>query len=155
MATIFQAKQGQNQGHAIVAGWNNQNLLKNITAYLGSDGANFLPVDDRNGYTPGVTQRLTNGGTTLQAKPIIRFTSPVITDGQIDFLYTTLLSGSESNKVTVRYHKYDSVGKADTFDANAWLNLNLEQLPGLQRVKNGYENFVWENVIFLPLAPLP
>lgn len=150
MATIFDALRGQNQGHAIVAGWNNQNLLKNITAYVGSDGNPFLPVNDRDepgGYFPGVLRRLPTGGTFESGYPIVNFVSPVITDGQIDTLVNTLGSGQESFNVTVRYHRYDSVGNFDTFDANAILNLILGQLPGLTRRQNARERYVWEFVL--------
>lgn len=146
MATLYQSKVSQNQGQAFVPGWNNQSLLKNVTAYIGTDGNPFLPVDDRD-YTPGRTLRLTNGGTTDEGFPIVRFVSPVITDGQIDYLVNTLGSGQSSFKVTVRYHRYDSVGNADTFVANAWLNLNLDQLKQLTRKQYTYNNFVWEYVI--------
>lgn len=151
MATLYESKRGQNAGQAVAAGWNNQSTLKEITAYTGTDGNPFLPVNDRNGYTPGVTVRLGTGGTYEEGYPIVRFTSPTITDGQIDYLFSTLLSGAESGNVTVRYHRYDSVGKVDTFDANAVLNLNLEQLTQLRRRQNTYEQFQWEFVIVLPL----
>lgn len=145
--TVFTALRGLNQGHAIVAGWNNQATLKDITAYQGTDGKNFLPVNDRNGYTPGVTRQLTTGGTRASGMPVVRFTSPWISDGQLDYLTNTLLSGSPSGNVTVRYHRYDSVGRTDTFVANGILNLNLEQLPNLQRRQNGYLAFEWQIVI--------
>jgi len=150
MATIFQSKQAQNQGQAVVAGWNNQATLKGITMHIGSDGYPFMPVDDRNnggGYIPGVTRRLPGGYTFESGYPIVNFVSPTITDGQIDYLVNTLGSGSESFNVTVRYHRYDSVGKADTFDANAVLNLRLEQLPGLKRRHNEINGFIWEFVL--------
>lgn len=150
MATIYESKRGQNAGQSVVAGWNNQATLKEITSYTGTDGNPFLPVNDRSnggGYTPGVTRRLPTGGTFESGYPIVRFISPSITDGQIDTLVNTLGSGAESFNVTVRYHRYDSVGRADTFDANAILNLNLEQLTQLRRRQNTYDSFEWEFVI--------
>lgn len=151
MSNLYSAMQGLNQGQAVVAGWNNQATLKNITAYRGNDNNNFLPVDDRNGYSPGVAVRLPTGGVYDDGFPVIRFISPAITDGQIDYLVNTLLSGQQSGNVTVRYHRYDSVGKADTFDANAVLNLNIEQLQQLERRQDAYVGFVWEFVIVEPL----
>lgn len=147
MATLYESKRGQNAGQSVVAGWNNQATLKQITAYTGTDGNPFLPVNDRNGYTPGVMRRLPTGGTFESGYPIVRFISPSITDGQIDTLVNTLGSGAESFNVTVRYHRYDSVGNFDTFDANAILNLNLGQLPGLTRRQNARQQYVWEFVI--------
>lgn len=150
MATIYDALRPLNQGQAFVPGWNNQATLKDITAYRGTDGNNFLPVNDRNnggGYSTGVSRRLGTGGTLESGYPVVRFVSPAITDGQIDYLVNTAGGGVESFNVTVRYHRYDSVGKADTFVANAILNLNLGQLPGLARQQNAYVNFVWEFVL--------
>lgn len=150
MATLYESKRGQNAGQSVVAGWNNQATLKQITAYTGTDGNPFLPVNDRDkggGYFPGVLRRLPYGGTDRSGYPIVNFVSPVITDGQVDTLVNTLGSGQESFNVTVRYHRYDSVGNFDTFDANAILNLNLEQLPGLTRRQNAREQYVWEFVI--------
>lgn len=151
MTNLYTSMQGLNQGQAFVPGWNNQATLKNITAYVGSDSRNFLPVDDRNGYFPGVTVRLPNGGVYNDGFPVVRFTSPAMTDGQIDYLVNTAGSGQESFNATVRYHRYDSVGKADTLDANAVLNLNLEQLQQLERRQDAYVGFVWEFVIVEPL----
>lgn len=151
MSTIYASRQGLNQGQAIVAGWNNQATLKNITAYVGTDGNNFLPVDDRNGYFPGVTVRIPTGGTYQEGLPVIRFVSSTITDGQIKFLVDTLLSGQQSGNVTVRYHRYDNVGAISTHDANGVLNLNLEQLQQLARKQNTYSGFTWEIVIVEPL----
>lgn len=150
MATLYQSKVSQNQGQAFVPGWNNQSLLKNVTAYIGTDGNPFMPVNDRDnggGYIPGVTRRLPTGGVYISGFPILNFISPVITDGQIDYLVNTAGSGQESFNTTVRYHRYDSVGNFDTFDANAILNLNLLQLPGLTRRRNTRERYQWEFVI--------
>lgn len=147
MSTIYYSRQGLNQGQEIAAGWSNQANLKHITALVGTDGNPFLPVDDRNGYTPGITRRLPNGGTWESGFPIVRFTSSAITDGQIDYLVNTLLGGVESGNVTVKYHRFDSVGNADVFTANGVLNLNLDQLTNLTRRQTTYEGFVWEIVI--------
>jgi hypothetical protein len=150
MATLYQAMQGLNQGQAVVAGWNNQATLKNITAYVGSDGNNFLPVQDKKdgaGYTPGVIRQLPGGYTFESGYPIVRFRSPTITDGQIDTLVNTLGGGAESFNVTVRYHRYDSVGNTDTFEANAVLNLRLDQLNSLTRKRDTYTGYIWEFVI--------
>lgn len=146
MATLYQSKVSQNQGQAFVPGWNNQATLKNVTAYIGTDGNPFMPVNDRT-YIPGVTRRLPTGGVYISGYPIVNFVSPVITDGQLDTLVNTLGGGAESFNVTVRYHRYDSVGNFDTFDANAILNLNLVQLPQLTRRQNARQQFVWEFVI--------
>lgn len=150
MATIFDALRGLNQGQAFVAGWNNTATLKNVTAHVGSDGNNFLPVNDRTnggGYTPGVTRRLTTGGTYQSGLPIVRFVSSSLTDGQVDYLVNTVGGGQQSFNVTVRYHRYDAVGKADTHVANAVLNLNLDQQNSLNRQQNTWSGFIWEFVI--------
>ena len=147
MATVFDALRGLNNGQAIVAGWNNQATLKNITAYVGTDGLNFAPVNDRSGYTPGVTRRLTTGGTFESGLPVVRFVSPWISYGQLATLQNTINAGLESNNVTVRHHISTSLNKSDTQDSNGVLNLNLDQLPGLTKRNGGYENYVWECVI--------
>jgi len=147
MATVFDALRGLNNGQAIVAGWNNQATLKNITAYVGTDGLNFAPVTDRSGYTPGVTRRLPNGGTFESGFPVVRFTSPWISYGQLDTLLNTIGGGLESSPVTARHHISTSLNKTDTQDSNGILNLNLDQLPGLTKRQNGYEGFQWEIVI--------
>lgn len=147
MATLYQSKQSQNQGQALVAGWDNTATLKNITAYVGTDGENFLPVNDRTdggGYTAGVTRRLTTGGTYKSGLPMVRFVSATLTDGQLKYLVNTIGGGQESFNVTVRYHRYDAVGKADTHVANAVLNLNLEQQNSLNRKQNTWSDFIWE-----------
>lgn len=146
MATLYQSKVSQNQGQAFVPGWNNQATLKNITSYIGTDGNPFMPVYDLT-YIPGVLRRLPTGGTFLSGYPLLYFVSPVITDGQIDYLLNTAGGGQESFNTTLRYHRSDSVGVADTFDANAILNLNLGQLPDLTRRQNTREKYRWEFVI--------
>ena len=147
MATIFDALRGMNNGQAIVAGGDNQALLKDITAYVGADGLNFLPINDRLGYTPGVTKRLGTGGTVESGLPVVRFTSPWVSYGQIDTLLNTINAGQESNNVTVRHHISNSLNRTDTQDSNGILNLNLDQLTSLQKEENGYRGFVWEIVI--------
>lgn len=140
-----------NQGQAIVANWNNASNLKNITAYQGTDGLNFLPVFDRGGFTTGVTRNLTDGSTRMSGYPIVRLTSPWISDGQIDYLYSALLSGSESGMVTVKCHQPTSQGLGDTANYNAFLNLNLNQLATLTRKGKGYTGFVWTLPLVLAL----
>lgn len=146
MATIYQSKQTQNQGQAFVMGWNNQSTLKNITAYVGTDGNPFLPIDDRN-YLLGRIVRATRGSTGEEGFPSVYFAFSEITDGQLDYLRNTLWAGAASAKTTVRYHRFDSVGKLDTFVANCYSNLNLDQLPGLERIKNGYAGYRLQHVI--------
>lgn len=142
----------RNQGHQIVAGWDNQSLLKDWTAYVGTDGERFLPPNDRNGYTDGVTRRLPTGGTRQSGLPIDRLSFPWISDGQIKYLYTTMLSNSESGNVTAAIHTPLSVGAQDVRVYNAVMNLNLDQLENLTRKRNGYEQFEIELVLVEPLS---
>lgn len=135
-----------NQGQMIAPNWNNQAQLKNITALLGTDNLRFAPVTDRN-YTPGIMRRLSTGGVKATGFPIIRILSPWISDGQIKYLQNTLLGGVESGNATYRGHSPLSVGQTDVFTYNAILNLHLEQLPNLQRIRNGYEQFEWEIIV--------
>lgn len=135
------------QGQMIVSGWDNAATLRNVTAYTGTDGLRFLPVEDRNGYTGGVERDLNTGGVLMSGFPIVRWTSPWISDGQIRYLWQTILSGSQSGNVTIAAHTPLSVGKAQTFHFNAVLNLRLNQLQSLTRRRNGYVEFVWELVI--------
>jgi hypothetical protein len=83
-----------NQGQKIVAGWDGVSTLKNITAYVGSDGIRFLPVEDREGYTSGAERNMNTGGVLMSGLPVARWTSPWISDGQIYYLKNTLLSGA-------------------------------------------------------------
>jgi hypothetical protein len=136
-----------NQGHRIAPGWNNASLLKNWTAYQGTDGVNFLPPSDRNGYTDGVERRLPTGGIWMAGFPISRLTFPWVSDGQIKYLYTTMLSNAESGNVTVSIHTPLSVGATDTSNYNAAMNLRLDQLRNLTRKSNGYELFEVELVL--------
>jgi hypothetical protein len=147
MTTIFNALRGLNNGQAIVAGWDNQATLKDITAYVGADGLNFLPVNDRSGYTPGVTRRLPTGGTFESGLPVVVLTSPWISYGQIDTLLNVIGGGQESSNVTLRHHISDSLSRTDTQNSNGVLNLNLDQLTQLERIENGYRGFQWEIVI--------
>jgi hypothetical protein len=136
-----------NQGHRIVAGWDSAATLKNWVAYQGTDGVNFLPPFDRNGYTDGVVRRLNTGGVFMAGWPISRLTFPWISDGQIKYLYVTMLSNAESGNVTAAVHTPLSVGATDTTNYNAVMNLNLDQTTGLTRKSNGYELFEIELVL--------
>lgn len=137
-----------NQGQKIAPGWDNVAGLQAITALLGTDGQRFLPVQDReNAYTGGVERNLPTGGVLLAGMPIVRWTSPWISDSQIRYLYVTLLSNAQSGNVTIAAHTPLSVGVAAAFNFNAVLNLRLNQLQGLTRKRDGYLNYVWELVI--------
>lgn len=137
-----------NQGQRIVAGWNNVPTLRDVTAYYGTDGIRFLPVEDReNAYTGGVERNLPTGGFLQSGMPIVRWTSPWISDGQIRYLYLTLLSASQSGNVTIAAHTPLSVGVTASFNFNAVLNLRLNQLQSLTRKRNGYLDYEWELVI--------
>ena len=135
-----------NQGQRIAAGWDAPSLT-NWTALSGTDGTRFLPPNDRRGYTDGMLRRLNTGGTRMSGMPIVRLTFPWVSDGQIDYLYTALLSGAESGNVTAAVHTPLSVGANDTATYNAVMNLNLDQLQNLQRRRNGYEGFQIELVL--------
>lgn len=137
-----------NQGQRIIGGWNNTATLKNVTAYTGTDGIRFLPVQDReNAYTGGVECNMNTGGILLSGFPIVRWTSPWISDGQIRYLWLTLLGGAQSGNVTISAHTPLSVGVAASFNFNAVLNLHLNQLQTLTRRRAGYLDYIWELVI--------
>lgn len=136
-----------NQGQKIVAGWDNAATLKDWTAYVGTDGLRFMPPNDRNGYTDGIARRLNTGGTLQSGFPVVRLTFPWISDGQIKYLFSTLLSGSESGNVTAATHTPLSVGSQDVSNCNAVMNLNLDQIASLARKRNGYTDFAVELVI--------
>lgn len=138
------------QGQKIASGWDAP-IVFDWTALSGTDGERFLPPNDRNGYSDGVPRRLNTGGVRMSGLPVVRLTFPWVSDGQIDYLYTTLLSGSESGNVTAAVHTPLSVGKTDTSTYNAVMNLNLDQLQNLQRKRNGYTDFVIELVLVEPL----
>jgi hypothetical protein len=142
----------RNQGQKVVAGWDNEATLRDWTSYMGTDGERFPPPNDRRGdigagYTDGVTRRLNSGGTRQSGFPIVRLAFPWLSDGQIKYLYTTMLGGSDSGNVTAAVHTPLSVGAQDVSHFNAVMNLNLNQIPSLTRKRNGYEGFVVELVI--------
>jgi hypothetical protein len=136
-----------NQGQMIASNWDNVAGLRNITAYFGTDGLRFLPVQDRNGYTGGVERTMNTGGVLHAGFPVVRWTSPWISDGQIRYLWDTLLSDTQSGNVTIATHTPLSVGASSSFNFNAVLNLRLNQLQTLTRKGDGYRDFVWELVI--------
>lgn len=140
-----------NQGHRVVAGWDNLATLKNWVAYLGVDNLPFLPPFDRNGYTDGTARRLPTGGVFMAGMPVCRLTFPWISDGQINYLYTVMLSNSESGNVTASVHTPLSVGVTSVSNFNAVMNLNLDQTTNLTRKSNGYELFEIELVLVEPL----
>lgn len=141
MATIFQAKQGQNQGQQIALGWNMQSLLKDITALIGTDGHNFMPVDDRGLYSSGVIRNMPTAGIQYVGLPTVGFFHPTITDGQIATLKTY------RGNVTIKHHIEDSVGKLTVQTSNAVYNMDLNQLLNLKRQQNQYIGFISNFVI--------
>lgn len=137
-----------NQGQQIVAGWNNEATLKNITAYVGSDGKRFLPIDDRKSYSEGIERNMNTGGILMSGFPVVRWVSPWISDGQLYYLKHTLLAGEITGNVTIATHiPGDSVGASSVSHFNAVFNLRLNQLQSLARKGSGHVDFVWELVI--------
>lgn len=139
--------QYQNQGQAIVLGWNHVSTLKNWTAYIAGDGNRFLPPFDRDGYTDGVERRLPTGRVLMAGLPIARQKFPWVSDGQIDYLYDTF----NGQNVTVSIHKPTSTTKYDVVNYNAVANVLLNQAATLTRKRNGYEGFELELVLVEPL----
>ena len=142
----------RSQGHKVVAGWNNAATLKEWPSYSGTDSERFLPPNDRKGdigagYTPGVTRRLPTGGTLQSGMPVVRLVFPWISDGQLKYLYNTMLAVSASGNVTAAVHTPLSVGAQDVSIFNAVINLNLEQIPSLNRRGKGYESLAIELVL--------
>jgi hypothetical protein len=140
----------------IVLGWDNVPLLRNWTSYVGTDGLAFRPPNDRKGdigagYTGGVTRRLPTGGILKSGFPIVRLVFPWLSDGQIDYLLTTMCGGVESANVTAAAHKPISVGTLDVFNFNAVMNVDSNQASSLTRRANGYELFMVELVMVEPL----
>lgn len=148
--TIF-VPRFRNQGQKIAAGWDAP-ALSDWTSLIGTDGVRFAPPSDRNGYTDGVTRRLNTGGIRMSGLPIVRLAFPWISDGQLDYLYNTLLSGAESGNVTAAVHIPPAVGINDTTTYNAVMNLNLDQLQTLTRRGAGYEDVVIELVLVEPAS---
>ncbi len=136
MASIFDALRGLNNGQSIALGWDNTAGLKDFTALVGTDGVNFLPVNDRGRYLPGVIQRLTTGGQYTTGLPTVAMLHPWLSDGQIETLMTY------QGNCTLRHHVSESVGRLDTQISNVIFNLDLTQIGSLPRVENGYRGFV-------------
>jgi hypothetical protein len=136
-----------NQGHKIVAGWDNEPTLRDWTAYSGADGQPFAPPYDRNGYTAGVIRRLNTGGIKRSGFPIARLTLPAITDGQIAYLASQFTVDGVTGNVTIAIHLPGAQGKNDVSNFNAVFNLDTDQLTTLTRRNDAYEDFVCEYVI--------
>jgi hypothetical protein len=141
MASVFDALRGLNNGQSIALAWDNTAGLKDFTALVGTDGLNFLPVNDRGRYMPGVIQPLTTGGQYYTGLPVVEIVHPWISDGQIETLMTY------QGNCTLRHHISQSVGKLDTQISNVVFNLDLTQLAGLQRIENGYQGFISRFVV--------
>lgn len=140
-----------NQGHMIVAGWDSAPLLRNWVAYYGTDGQQFAPPYDRDGYTAGIVRRMNTGGIKRVGFPIVRLTLPVATDGQIAYLGNQFTADGVSGNVTIAVHVPGAVGKTDVSNFNAVFNLDTDQIGSLTRRANAYERFVLEFVIVEPL----
>lgn len=136
-----------NQGHQIVAGWDNESLLKDWTAYFGTDGERFAPPYDRNGYSDGVKRRLNNGRIKMVGRIVIALTHPAITDGQIAALQNTFTVDGVSGPVTIAMHYPGAVGRLTVARYNAYINIDTDQLKTLQRENNAYVGFVTEYVV--------
>lgn len=135
------------QGQQIVLGWDNENLLKDWVAYRGTDNEPFQPPSDRNGFSDGVERRLATGRVMMAGFPISRQTFPWITYAQIDYLMNTF----NGQNVTVAVHTPYSINKTDTVIYNAVCNVDMLQTATLNKIRNGYENFVVELVLVEPL----
>jgi hypothetical protein len=134
------------QGQKIASNWDAEAALQDITAYVGTDGKRFAPVDDRKGYAGGIERNMNTGGILMAGMPVVRWVSPWISDGQLHYLKHTLLAGGIN--VTIATHiPGDSVGKNAVSHFNAELNLRLNQLQSLTRKGSGYLDYVWELVI--------
>lgn len=136
-----------NQGHKIVADWDNVPTLRDWTAHTGEDGQRFAPPFDRDGYTAGVVRRLMSARIKYAGLPIARLTLPVITDGQIAFLQSAFTEDGVAGNVTIAIHLPGAVGKQTVSNFNAVFNLDVNQLTSLTRRADGYEDFVLEFVI--------
>lgn len=137
-----------NQGHQIALNWDAQASLRNWTAYFGTDNVQFLPPNDRNGYTDGVERRLNTGGVRASGFPIVRLTFPHMTYGQVDYVDATF----KDQNVTVAIHKPNSTSKTDTFVYNAVCNFDMNQFQNLKRESNGYTDVVIELVLVEPIS---
>lgn len=129
-------------GQQIAAGWNNTAGLAHFTAITGTDSLAFQPVDDRGQYSEGVVHQLTTGGTYTEGLPIVQITHPWLSDGGIERLKTTY-----AGNCTLKHHLPESVGSTDVQTANVINVTEWNQLSGLERIANGYKDFVSRFVI--------
>ena len=136
-----------NQGQSIVLGWSNQSLLKNWTAYLGTDGEKFLPPNDRNGYSDGVDRVLGTSAIFMSGYPIFRLTFPWLSYGQVNYLEATF----DNQNVTAAAHKPSSLDTYTVVTFNGVCRVNMNQAQNLERKRNGYANWVIELVQVEPL----
>lgn len=127
-----------NNGQQIAAGWDNTGGLADITSITGvTDGLAFQPVNDRGKYSQGVLRNLPTGGTYYSGLPIVEFVHPWISDGGIERLKTTY-----AGNCTLKHHISESVGQSDLQTSNVVNNTDYNQLDGLERLSNGYKDFI-------------
>lgn len=132
---------GENQGQELALNWNNTAQLKNFTSLIGTDGVNFLPVNDRGHYSAGVIRQLPTGGIFYSGLPVVQMQHPWLSDGQLETLLTYL------GNCTLKHHIPQSVGRLDIQTSNVVFNPDLNQLASLQRKRNGYVGFLSTFVI--------
>lgn len=126
-----------NNGQQLSAGWDNTGGLTDFTSINGTDSKPFQPVNDRGGYSQGVKRDLTTGGTYYSGIPVVRITHSWISDGQIETLKTTYVGNC-----TLKHHITESVGKTDVQTSNVINGTDYNQVNGLERLADGYKNFV-------------
>lgn len=128
------------QDNQIATGHNNTAGLTNIEAIL-VDGNYFVAADDLGNWsfgTPVLYGDQTNG---TQGIASTSWISGNITFAQYNYIYTTLLGGSISGRVTVRTR----VNTPGTYaNYNAILTIKSPAEIRANKTAVGYINFVWE-----------
>lgn len=132
-----------NNGQQLAAGWNNTGGLADITSITGvTDGLAFQPVNDRGRYSQGVLRNLTTGGTYYEGLTVVEFAHAWISDGQIERLKTTY-----AGNCTLKHHIAESVTSSDVQTSNVVNVTDYNQIANLERLANGYRDFISRWVI--------
>jgi len=131
-----------NNGQQLAANWDNSGGLTDITSISGTDSLAFQPVNDRGHYSAGVLRSLPTGERIYSGYPIVEFVHAWISDGQIERLKTTY-----PGNCTLKHHITESVGSSDVQTSNVINITDYNQVANLERLSNGYKDFVSRWVI--------
>ena len=125
------------QDNRIATGHNNTAGLMNLEAIV-VDGEYFVAVDDLGKWREGAPVLYGDGIGGVAGLPSTTWVSGHITLAHYHYLYTTLLGGSLSGRVTIRTRRYDPASYA-----NYNAVLTIRPASDLNKTLGAYPNFIW------------